>query len=364
MRQGRHPAKRRGIGLRVVALEELTEDMVLAREIIDSENARVLLGKGTVNLPQYADRLRGIGVRWLYVEDVASAGIEIKPALRQELADQAEASLQAIFASLQLDRQPQYLSMVRLTQELIQDVLANRELLVNVYELRCRGGDFLGHSVNVAFMALLIGQSLQYDDSKLKNLGMGALLHDIGVVSLPVSLLNRRRNFTIEEKLLYEQHPVLGYHAVRDSWEISPQARGIILSHHERSDGSGYPRRLLRGDIHEFSRIVGLADCFEELAGGHPMSQEMHIQEAVELLSVQAENWFETALVKSFTNRIPLCPTGATVRLNDGRCAIVVAQNQGFPTRPVVRVIQDAAGNPAMPAPDIDLMENNHLVIQ
>ena len=57
--------------------------MVLAREVIDGETARVLLGKGTVNLPQYADRLRGIGVRWLYVEDVASAGIEIKPALRQ-----------------------------------------------------------------------------------------------------------------------------------------------------------------------------------------------------------------------------------------------------------------------------------------
>lgn len=138
----------------VVALEELTED-VLAREVIDGETARVLLGKGTVNLPQYSDRLRSIGVRWLYVEDAVSAGIEIKPAW-QELADQAEASLQAIFASLQLDRQPQYLSMVRLTQELIRDVLANRGLLVNVYELRCRGGDFLGHSVNVAFMALLI----------------------------------------------------------------------------------------------------------------------------------------------------------------------------------------------------------------
>ena len=350
--------------MRVVTLEDLNEDMVLAREIIDGENARVLLGKGTANLPQYADRLRGIGVKWLYVEDAVSAGIEIKPALRQELADQAEASLQEIFASLQLDRQPQYLSMVHLTQELIREVLANPELLVNVYELRCRGGDFLGHSVNVAFMSLLIGQSRQYDDSKLKILGVGALLHDIGVVSLPVSLLQRRRNFTLEEKLLYEQHPVLGYHAVRDSWDISPQARGIILSHHERSDGSGYPRRLLRGDIHEFSRIVGLADCFEELAGGHPLSQEMHIQEAVELLSVQAEKWFEASLVKSFTNRIPLCPTGATVRLNDGRCAVVVSQNEGFPTRPVVRVIQDATGNPVASASDIDLLVNNHLVIQ
>lgn len=60
------------------------------------------------------------------------------------------------------------------------------------------------------------------------------------------------------------------------------------------------------------------------------MSQEMHIQEAVVAIG-PGGNWFETALVKSFTNRIPLCPTGATVRLNDGRCAIVVAQNQGFP---------------------------------
>ena len=350
--------------MRIVAVDELTNEMILSREIIDCETARVLLGKGAGLLPQYAARLRSMGINWLYVDDAVSAGIEIKPAVRQELADQAEASLQEIFASLQLDRQPEYLAMVQLTQELVREVLANRDLLINVYELRCRGGDFLGHSVNVAFMSLLIGQSLQYDPGKLKSLGMGALLHDIGVVGLPVNLMNRRSNFSLEEKLLYEQHPVLGYHAVRDSWEISPQSRGIILSHHERSDGSGYPRRLLKGDIHEFSRIVGLADCFEELAGGHPLSRELHIQEAVELLLAEADSWFETALVKSFTNRIPLCPTGATVRLNDGRSAVVVAQNQGFPTRPVVRVFRDAAGNPLAPGADIDLLVNNHLLIQ
>ena len=350
--------------MRIVAVEELTSDMILARDVIDCENARVLLGRGTANLPQYSARLRSCGIYWLYVEDALSVDIDIKPALRQELNDQAEASLQAIFASLQLDRQPEYLSMVKLTQELIREVLANRDMLINVFELRCRGGDFLGHSVNVAFMSLLIGQSRQYDDSKLRNLGLGALLHDIGVVGLPASLLKRRRNFTLEEKLLYEQHPVLGYHAVRESWEISPQSRGIILSHHERSDGSGYPRRLLKGDIHELSRIVGLADCFEELAGGHPLSRELNIQEAVELLLTEADNWFDAALVRSFTNRIPLCPVGATVRLSDGRSAVVVAQNSGFPTRPVVRVAQDASGNPAPAGIEIDLLVNNHLLIQ
>ncbi len=350
--------------MRIVTIDEVTNDMVLAREIIDCETGRVLLGKGSTSLQQHHVRLRNSGIKWLYVDDPVCTDIEIVPAAREEISSQAETTLQQIFATLQLDRQPEYMAVMQLTQELIRNILANREILINVYELRSRGGDFFGHSVNVAFMSLLIGQSLQYEESKLRTLGIGALLHDIGVVGLPADLLKRRREFTLDEKLLYEQHPVLGYHAVKDSWEISPMARGIILSHHERSDGSGYPRRLLRGDIHEFSRIVGLADCFEELAGGHPLTREMHIQEAVELLLAESANWFETELVRAFTNRIPLCPTGSTVQLNDGRSAVVVAQNKGFPTRPIVRVVRDAAGNIVTPPTDIDLLTNNHLLIQ
>jgi HD-GYP domain-containing protein (c-di-GMP phosphodiesterase class II) len=350
--------------LRIVTIDELTDEMVLAREIIDCETGRVLLGKGSTSLQHYNLRLRNLGIKWLYVDDSVSADIEIVPAAREEISTQAAATLQEIFTTLHLDRHPEYMAMMQLTQELIRTILANREVLINVYELRSRGGDFFGHSVNVAFMSLLIGQSLQYEESKLRTLGVGALLHDIGVVGLPADLLKWRREFTLDEKLLYEQHPVLGYHSVKDSWEISPLARGIILSHHERSDGSGYPRRLLRGDIHEFSRIVGLADCFEELAGGHPLSQEMHIQEAVELLLAESANWFETELVRAFTNRIPLCPTGSTVQLNDGRSAVVVSQNKGFPTRPIVRVFRDADGNVVTPATDIDLLTHNHLLIQ
>lgn len=350
--------------MRIVAIEELTNEMVLGRDVIDRENARVLLGKGAVNLPRHAARFRSSGISWIYVEDSISADIELQPGFRQELIDWAEASLQGIFDSLQLDRQPEYLSIVKLTQELIGEILANRELVVNVYELHQRGGNYLGHSVNVAFMSLLIGQSRNYDEVKLKNLGVGALLHDIGVVCLPENLLKHRRSFAMEEKLLYEQHPELGYQLVRESWEISPQSRGVILSHHERSDGSGYPRRLLNGDIHELSRIVGLADCFEELAGGHPLSKKMKIQEAVEMLLSKADIWFDVALVNSFINRIPLCPTGSTVRLSDGRNAVVVSQNQGFPTRPVLRVFEDEAGYPVPAGIVIDLLANNHLLIQ
>lgn len=350
--------------MRIVSVNELTNEMVLAREVIDTETGRILLGKGTSSLPQYGKRLQISGLTYLYVEDPSSEGIELVPAICDEIRFQAENSLRRVFEKLQIDQKPEYRSAMQVTRELIREVLDNRQIMINVYELRNKGGDFIGHSVNVGFMSVLMGQNLLYDDAKLSALGIGALLHDIGMAGLPVDLLRKRNELSAEDQLMYEQHPVIGYHAVKDSWEISPMSRGIILSHHERSDGSGYPRRLLKGDIHEYARIVGLADCFEDLAGGHPLSRQMKIQEAVELLGVKADDWFESELVRAFTDRIPPFPAGATVRLNDGRMAIVVSQNAGFPTRPVVRIFQDASGQRVDQGVRINLLENNHLVIQ
>ena len=106
-----------------------------------------------------------------------------------------------------------------------------------------------------------------------------------------------------------------------------------------------------------------MVDCLEELAGGHPFSEHMNIQAAVEVLQVKAEDWFDRDLVTIFTNQIPLCQTGTTVRLSDGSAAIVVSQNKGFPTRPVVRVFEDAAGKRVIPGYEVDLLKINNLVI-
>ena len=350
--------------MRIVTVDELTPEMILAREVIDRENGRILLAKGSLGLVNFRERLRKSNVQYLYVEDPVSADLPLDSMLREEIRSQAENSLQEIFGRLQTDQETEYHAALQITRQLIQETLSNRDILINVYELRSKGGDFLGHSVNVAFLSLLLGIHLLYSDRKLRELGIGALLHDIGVTGLPTDLVKKRDRLTFEESLIYEQHSVLGYQAVKESWEVSPLSRGVILSHHERSDGSGYPRRLLRGDIHEYARIVGLADCFEDLAGGHPLSQEMKIQEAVELLGVRADEWFETEMVRAFTRRIPVCPTGSTVKLSDGRLAIVVAQNPGFPTRPVLRVFQDQHGRKIEPGQEINLLEHNHLLVQ
>ena len=349
--------------MRIVMIDELTNDMKLAREVIDPETGRVLLGAGGTNLQKYADRLRNIGASYVYVQDEIAEDVELPDTVCEELRTRANAALKEIYGKLQMDQHPEYTSLMRMVKDLLEEVLGIREYVVNVYELRYGGGDFIGHSVNVALLSLLLGHGLGYDDEKLKKLGMGALLHDVGVAVLPKAIQEKRGALNEEEQNLYQQHPVLGYHLVKNNWEVAALSRGVILSHHERSDGSGYPRRLLKGDIHEFSRIVGLVDTFEELTGGHPLSTQMNVHEAVEYLNIHGPEWFGAELTESFISRIPIYQTGTTVSLNDGRRAVVVSQNKGFPTRPIIRVFQDQKGKQVNPGMEINLLEANHIFV-
>jgi HD-GYP domain-containing protein (c-di-GMP phosphodiesterase class II) len=350
--------------MRIVSVDELTEDMVLTREIIDQETGRILLGSGTSKLPQFASRLQTIGVNYLFVEDSIAADLDIPVSISAEMRRSAEQSLEQVFAQCELDQRPEYLIVRRLVQDLLAEVLSNREVLLNIYEMRCNGGSFLTHSVNVAVLSLVVGIHLGYDSEKLKKLGLGALLHDIGVAGMPKTLLANRNKLTLEEKLLYEQHTVIGYNRVKESWDVSVQSRSVILGHHERSNGTGYPHRLLQGDISDFARIVGMVDCLEELAGGHPFSQQLNIQEAIEQLTINAAAWFDYELVSEFVKLIPIYQVGATARLLDGARGVVLSQNEGFPTRPVIRIFLDTAGNRIEPGIDVDLMKNHHLILR
>lgn len=349
--------------LRIVLLEDVNDAMTLSRGIIDPENGRVLLGVGCGNLLRFSDRLKKAGVKYLYVEDEVSAGIEIPRTLRDDVRSSAEQALKSVFAKLQLKEQPDYIVLLNCVKEMVSEVLRIKDNMINAFELRIAGGTFIGHAVNVAILSLIIGKGLYFDEEKLRKLGLGAILHDIGMAGLPLALAKSDR-MSETDRLMYEQHPMVGYHLVKDSWEVSASSRGAILSHHERSNGSGYPRCIPKEDIHEFSRIVGLADLLDELTGGHPFTQRWSIQDAVEYLTIQAEALFDPETVQVFVSRIPLYPTGATVRTSDGKNAVVCGQNAGFSSRPLVRMIPDSLDEKVNPGIEIDLLHNSHIQLE
>jgi HD-GYP domain-containing protein (c-di-GMP phosphodiesterase class II) len=337
--------------------------MELAREIMDPDSGRILLGVGCTKLARFSERLKKAGIEYLYVEDPVSKGIVIPKMLREELRASLENALKSVYVKFQQNEKPDFTGINNCIKDIVAEILRNKEISVNVFELRVAGGGMFGHAVNVTVLSIILGKNLYFDEDKLRKLGLGAILHDIGMARLPQTGILGKRPLTEHEKLLFQQHPLIGYHMIKDSWDVTASSKGIVLSHHERSDGTGYPRCILKGEIHEFSRIVGLVDLFDELSGGHPSSLKWPVQDTVEYLTLQSEAFFDAELVKLFVSRTPLFPTGSTLQLTDGRKAVVCSQNDGFPSRPCVRIIHSGYGTTEGNIVEIDLLHNNHIAI-
>lgn len=349
--------------LRIVLLNDLNEEMELAREIMDPDSGRILLGVGCTRLERFAERLKKAGIQYLYVEDPASQGITVPKMLREELRASMENALKSVYVKFQQNEKPDFSGIIHCVRDTVAEILRNKDIAVNVFEMRVAGGSIFSHAVNVAVLSIMLGKNLHFDEEKLRKLGVGAVLHDIGMARLPVAVVSGERQLTEHEKLLYKQHPLIGYHMIKDSWEVTASSKGAVLSHHERSDGTGYPRCILKDEIHEFGRIVGLADLFDALSGGHPTSLKWPVKDTVEYLTLQSEAFFDAELVKLLVSRTPLYPTGSMVQLTDGRKAVVCSQNEGFPSRPCVRIIQSGSGVTAGDIFEIDLLHNNHIAV-
>ncbi|HPW41973.1 MAG TPA: HD-GYP domain-containing protein, partial [Bacillota bacterium] len=204
---------------------------------------------------------------------------------------------------------------------------------------------------------------MKYDEEKLRELGMGAMLHDIGKTRIPHEILNKPESLTKEEFELVKKHTSYGYELLKRSDVLSTYASYIALTHHERHDGEGYPLGLRGEEIHEFARIVSVADVFDAITSDRVYKKRINVNEAVEYLIGMGDHQFDYNIVRSFIEHITIYPPGTCVLLNSGEKAIVVDVNKKYPNRPIVRILADGEGQiPTVPV-EIDLTKNNALLI-
>ena len=159
--------------------------------------------------------------------------------------------------------------------------------------------------------------------------------------ALDLHTLFRLEDYTKEAKEKYEEvknHPRYGYNMLRNNYEISSVARNAILSHHENEDGSGYPRGLTSEKIHLFAKIIHVADVYDALTTKRVYKDAMNPADALEYLMGNAERMFDKDLVATFLEYVAPYPLGVQVELSTGQKAIVVKNNRGLLSRPVVRL--------------------------
>jgi HD-GYP domain-containing protein (c-di-GMP phosphodiesterase class II) len=209
------------------------------------------------------------------------------------------------------------------------------------------------HLINVTILSMFFSKFLGASDFVIKEVGMGAILHDIGKVKIPTSILHKPGELTEEELKIMKKHPIIGYFAIKDEPTVSTYAKKIVLFHHERFDGNGYPLGLKFDRIGRYPQIVSLADVFDALTSERPYKPSMSIPQTLNFIMKKSGIYFEPLLAQKFImemSKLYGLPSpyaiGSFVLLNTGEKAVITQKDSEYTLRPTVLVIENALGKP------------------
>lgn len=195
------------------------------------------------------------------------------------------------------------------------------------------------HPVNVTVISLLLGKAMELDADSLKQLGVGAMLHDVGKLALPERLRWRDPQFNKAERSLYQEHVAHGV-ALGRKMQLSPPVLAIIAQHHEMADGRGYPAGLAGDAISPLARIVTLVNLYDALCNPSNPALAITPHEALSLMFAQMKRQFDAAVMMSFIRMMGVYPPGSVVELNDGRFGLVVSVNSSRPLKPRIVIYE------------------------
>ena len=231
-------------------------------------------------------------------------------------------------------------------QPAIDSVLRNPNALAWTVFSRKRSSTKYNRSIGTAIWCLLFGRHLEFDREMLEDLAMGGLLLDIGNSTLPKSIAATAGALSAEQKDQLRQHVKFGAQILADSAGVAQTVADMVVCHHERFDGSGYPRGLSGNSIPPFARIAGIADCYDAMTSETPYSKPMAAYDAARALNDMRGSEFATEVVEQFIAMMGMFPVGSLVELNDGSVGVVLEQNPNNVLRPKVLLLLDGKQSP------------------
>ncbi len=328
--------------MRKIPLDYCQEGMLLGRSIIDSEGM-VLLRAGVELEEIYINRLYDLGIRYIYIRDDSLGETdEIEDVISEETRITTVKMVKQTFSSLQSNRKINTPALRLVVNRMLDEILDNSNVLLSITDISSLDDFVFYHSVSVCTLSIMTGITLGYDDTKLKDLGIGALLHDIGKSKLDPEIIKHEGDLNEEELALLTKHPELGFSILRGHADLSLLSAHVAYQHHERWDGKGYPRQLAGTAIHEYARIVAVANIYDELMADRPNRPPYEVSQAINLIKLMSEVYFDPRIVTAMISNIAVYPAGAIIQLNTGDIGIVTHINSEVPHRPVVRIVVDS----------------------
>lgn len=327
-----------------VSIKRLQPGMIVGKCIFSSDG-RFLLGNNVVLNANYISRLRRIGIESIYIKSSLQEDLVIPEVVSEETRQQSLVAVKKTLKCVQLNDKVNINHIRNAAKSIVDQVILNGRTLVHLNDIRTHDDYTFSHSVNVCILSTVIGLSRGYSEAKLRELALGGLLHDMGKMIVPLEILNKPGKLTQDELTVVQRHSESGFEILRHQQDMPLLASHIAFQHHEKVDGSGYPRGLRKDEIHEYARIVAIADVYDALISDRSYRKGMLPHEAYEILHASANSHFDEEILDLFFRYIAIYPVGTVVLLNTGQVGIVTEIYPDLQARPVVSVIIDKYGN-------------------
>lgn len=390
--------------MRLINLDNLKPGMEVGQDIYDEHN-RLLLGRGATVRGPYIDRLRKMGLPALYVQnddtrDIVAVDV-IAPAARSRAITNLTQTFNAVTQSVdglratslkeahEQVRSKRFMDTFKSSskdgglEQIVGDVdtlidqLMEKDVVAGLNSIKVHDNYTFQHSIDVSIMGILLARKIGWSKERLKAFGVGCILHDIGKIFIEKEILTKSGRLSEREFKVMKAHPVMGYQLVKT---IAPSLGYLVphvaFQHHERQDGSGYPRGI-KGDntigqntpnlIHDFGAVAAVADIYDAMTSDRPYRAGWPPDRVVNMIRDLSGTHLNSRVVDIFLKTVAPHPIGTSIQMlngpNEGYEGVVTDVDDAQLDRPLIRLLSDEKGERIDPI-NIDLREEADLTIK
>lgn len=311
-----------------------------------------IVDAGTVEIPTASPKPAEVVNKTAEKPKATQTSDEMQRAAK--ICAQAKKSVKSMFEEARMGRAIAADHAGEIVQEISYSVMRNPNAIINLARIKNADDYTYMHSVAVCALMVALSHHLNLDEDQTHEAGLAGLLHDLGKANMPTDILLKPGKLTVEEFDVMKKHPEEGHRILQESGFTDPVPLDVILHHHERIDGSGYPHGLKGDEISIFAKMGAVCDVYDAVTSNRPYKAGWEPADSIKRMGEWCEQQYDKAVFQAFVSSVGIYPVGSLVRLASGRLAVVMEQTKSL-VAPKVKVFYSTKSKSYIPTEILDL---------